>query len=135
MDRLDGAAHPRVGDRQEAELWQEEEAGVQAIAAEALHEAVLAAVEALAADGCVNFVAQRLPALERRVEPVGFGVVQRAIEGDPAHHLGEGEVASSAAHFPDALVRLAPDVLEMLDHLALEVPARAGRDQPALARL
>ena len=32
----------------------------------------------------------------------------RAVDRDPGHHLGVGEVAARAAHLPDALVGLAP---------------------------
>src|SRR5262249_7893082 len=54
----------------------------------------------------------------------------RAIEGDPRHDLGIGEVLAPAAGFPDAFIRLAPDALEVGQKRLLLGPARFARSEP-----
>ena len=58
-----------------------------------------------------------------------------AIEGDPGHHLGVGEMARTAAHFPEALVGLLPDSVEMAEQRALEGPVLLAQVEAAAARL
>ena len=54
-----------------------------------------------------------------------------AVEGDPGHHLRVHEVLAAAAHLPDALVRLLPDLLQVLQQRALQVPAVLVRSEAA----
>ena len=44
-----------------------------------------------------------------------------AVERDPRHHLGVGEVLSRAAHLPDALVGPLPSVLEEIEERQYQV--------------
>src|SRR5438034_9422924 len=43
-----------------------------------------------------------------------IGETHRSIEGDPAHHLRVGEVKRAVPYFPDARIRLPPDVADMV---------------------
>src|SRR5277367_1623874 len=45
-----------------------------------------------------------------------------------------GEVAPAAPHFPDALVRLPPDILEVQNKAALQRPSRVARREAGAAR-
>ena len=105
----------RVLGRQEPDQRQQQQARVQLLAAVGLDEGAELGVEALRADLAVDPLAQRAPAVDRALEPELLDRADRAVEGDPGHDLGVGEVASAAAHLPDALVRLVPDLLEVLD--------------------
>ena len=58
--------------------------------------------------------------------PNSLDGLDRAVEGDPRHHLRVGEVAARAAHLPDPLVRLAPGRLEELEQRA-RAPSRRRR--------
>ena len=55
--------------------------------------------------------------------PKASALADRAVERDPGHHLGVGEVPRPAAHLPDALVRLAPDRLEVLERARAATPS------------
>ena len=69
------------------------------------------------------------------VRPCSSTIRIAAVERDPRHHLRVGEVASRAAHLPDPLVGLAPDVLEAVEQAAAERPGVVQRREPAGARL
>src|SRR5204862_246686 len=92
-------------------------------------EAVELRVEPLRADLGVDLVADRLPVRDRRlagmqiVVPPHLDAADRPVEGDPGHDLGMDEVAPPAAHLPDALVRLPPRRLEMLDERLTDAQA------------
>jgi hypothetical protein len=57
-----------------------------------------------------------LPPLQGRFEVELLGESDRAVEHDPGHHLGVGEVAAWPPRFPDPVVRLTPDRLDVIDH-------------------
>src|SRR5258707_1148563 len=70
------------------------------------------AIERLLANIGMDLVAQLAPALG----PVGaepFGDLDRPVEGDPGHHLRMSEMLRRAAHLPDTLVGLIPDISQM----------------------
>ena len=92
-------------------------------------------IEAALAHLVVNLVAQLAPVVERPFEPEGLRALDRAIEGDPGHDLGIGEMLRRPAHFPDALIGLAPDILEMFEKRDLSVPSGFVGRQPAAPRL
>src|SRR5690606_29546074 len=75
------------------------------------------------------------PAFERRPHPELLRALDRAIEGDPRHHLRVREVLPSAAHFPDALVRLIPDAFEMIDECPRHLPGFGARVETSLPRV
>ena len=112
LDRGDGGRDARVVDREEADERQEQEARVEPVRAVRLRERADALVEALPAHLGVHLVAQREPPLDRPGATVLLHDPDAAVERDPRHHLRVGEVATRAAHLPDPLVGLAPDVLE-----------------------
>src|SRR3546814_12848812 len=60
-----------------------------------LHETVLRRVEAFVADLGMNRVAHGAPAFQRRMQAELFGRTHRAVEGDPGHHLGMGEMPAT----------------------------------------
>src|SRR6516165_4707573 len=62
---------------------------------------------------CMNLVAQLTPVIERTSEFKSFKILNCAIHGDPGHHFGMNELLSSSTDFPDALIGLHPDLLEM----------------------
>src|SRR5262245_59021915 len=77
----------------------------------------------------MDFVGHSAPA----VGPAGakpFGNLDRAVEGNPRHHLGMGEMLRWAADLPDALVRLIPDTSEMLKDGVADGGAAFYRGQP-----
>ena len=88
-----------------------------------LHEALLLGAVALAADRIVNALPQRTPLIQPRRQVELLGTTDRAVHCDPGHRFGEGEMPGAAAHFPDALVRLVPDLHQVIDQLPLNVPA------------
>src|SRR2546423_1115150 len=76
-----------------------------------------------------------LPACNPSFVPLENGLEITVGEGHPAHDLGISEVAARAAHFPEPLVGLGPDLLEVLEQLALQRPGRVLLGDSALARL
>jgi hypothetical protein len=75
------------------------------------------------------------PALERSGQIVHFRALDRAIEGDPRHCLGIGEVLAPAAHLPDAFVGFMPDLLDVLENFELQIPGGLLDPEAALPRL
>ncbi|MCY1417433.1 hypothetical protein D9M71_329680 [compost metagenome] len=65
----------------------------------------------------------------------GVGQPCGAVEGDPGHHLGVHELLPAATHFPDALVRLAPDAFDIRQYQARNGGAARVTGQPAPDRL
>src|SRR5262249_58510352 len=53
-----------------------------------------------------------------------FGCGHRRTGAPPGIALGGVKVGPTASHFPDAFVRLFPDLLKMLDQLLLQRPPR-----------
>src|SRR5205085_8177210 len=100
-----------------------------------LHERVPCRIVPMAAHIVVDRLTQRLPAIGVPVEAEALDAAERAIDGDPRHDLRMREVPARAAHFPDALVRLIPDVGEMVDERALEGPVRLAGFEAAAAAL
>src|SRR5262245_58394200 len=52
-----------------------------------------------------------------------------AIKCYPCHDLGIGELARFTPDFPDAFVRLAPDILKIPEEHFLELPSSATRSK------
>src|SRR6185437_6332640 len=76
----------------------------------------------------VNVVAYPSQAVERTI-PADLLAdllqnLDRAVEGDPSHHLGVRKVLRGAAYFPDALVRQMPNPSEVTQN------GTADRDCP-----
>jgi hypothetical protein len=91
-----------------------------------LREGATLAVVAALADLSVDLVAGLLPALQRGVQLERLDESHGTVEHYPGHHLRVCEVLSRSARFPDPIVRVAPDRLDVLDD---PLPARP---QPVL---
>src|SRR5262249_26609319 len=123
LDRGDGAAHPWIICRQEANEGDEQQARVELAAAEALREGVALTVKSKPTNHRMHAVADFPPQFQRRLKIEPLGIAHRAIHGDPRHDLGKRELPATTSDFPDTLVWLLPDLLQMLDQLPLQCPA------------
>jgi hypothetical protein len=83
----------------------------------------------------VDALALGTPLHDRRCEIEALGILDRTIEGHPDHDLGIREMLRRTAHFPDAAVRLFPHRAQMLEELALDIPAGLGLGNASPARL
>src|SRR5262245_55947831 len=72
----------------------------------------------------MDLIADRAPALDGSWAAELLAQLDPAVEGNPGHHLGVGEVASLAPNLPDPLVGLAPCLLEQPEHVQAELPGR-----------
>src|SRR5215216_1391371 len=115
-DRVDRAGDPLVGAGKEPHERDGEDTRVELLGSIVLGEGAPLAVVALLADLPVDLVAGLLPALQRRFQTELLAESNGAVEHDPRHDLGVGVVAPRPAAFPDSVVRLAPDRLDMLDY-------------------
>ena len=116
LDRPYGRFHARIVDRQEAGHGHEQQAGVERLAAVILHEGVAPGVPTLLADLRVDGFACAPPAGQRAFQIELFGHGDGAVEGDPGHDLRMHEMPPGPTHLPDAVVGLAPDRLQEVDH-------------------
>ncbi len=98
-------------------------------------EGVAAGVESLLADGRVHAVPNLSPTLQRSLQVETLRITHCAIKGDPRHDLRMGEMAAPTPYFPDSIVRLLPNPLQVLDQLLLLRPGRADRSEHVHARL
>ena len=64
-------------------------------------------------------------------EPEVLDRLDGAIESDPRHHLGVGELGPLAPHLPDALVGMLPVAFEPFHHGLLDAPRVLVRLHPA----
>ena len=123
FDRHQRAANLGMIGRQEADERNLQQARVEPPRAIELNEAAQLLVEALGADLGVDLIGVLAPS------PGDFGAaVSRrhlpgAVERDPRHHLRMGEVSRAPAHFPNALVGLAPNQLQVLEDHAADILA------------
>ena len=87
------------------------------------------------ADLGVDLVPERTQLVDRRVErrQVHRRRLHRPVERDPRHHLRVREVPARPAHLPDALVGLAPAVLEEVDDRLRRCPRTSGSSVAARA--
>ena len=120
--------------RQKADEGNEQQACVQCRVAERLDKRVLLGVVPTLAHFLMNRRPNLSPALEGPIEPEFLDRAHRAIERDPRHHLRMREVARTASHFPDALVGISPDFLEVRDQRALQRPGRLAGGETRAAR-
>src|SRR5262245_65794463 len=72
----------------------------------------------------MDLIADRAPAPDRSWAAELLAQLDPAVEGNPSHHLGVGEVASLAPNLPDPLVGLAPCLLEQPEHVQAAPPGR-----------
>ena len=127
LDGFDRADDARIVGGQEAHEREHQAAGVELGRAVVLREGTDGRVVALLADLAMHVVAQVVPLGEGLVGPTGFAQLHPAVDGDPRHHLRVHEVATWAADLPDAVVGLGPDLLDVLDENAGQVPDIVGQ--------
>ena len=75
------------------------------------------------------------PLIERRLEAEGFRALDAAVERDPCHHLRRYVMLAVTAALPDATVRLVPDLGQMIQHDAFQIPRTFVELQLGHARL
>ena len=137
LDRRDRAANTLVAGGKEPDERHEQQARVDSVRAVRLHERCRArGSNAFSQTSSWMLLAKGAPAVERPIEMTLLGAVDGAIERDPGHDLGMGEVLRRAAHFPDARdPGCCQTRFEMLDERALELPGVVALGHVAAARL
>ena len=135
LDRLDGRAIARIVRLQEADRREQQQAGVEIAAAVGAHEAVARLAPAMRRHVVADRVAHGAPAFHVAGQAEHLGAFDGAVERDPHHRLRVGEVLRRGAHLPDAVIRLAPDRLQMIEQRDLHVPAGFACRQSAAAAL
>ena len=99
LDRRDGPAHTRIVGRQKAYLGYQQRARIQKIAVIRLGEGAQFGIECAPADLFVDLGPDPTPVLDRTIESKQFDALDGAIERDPDHDLGMGEVTAFTAHY------------------------------------
>src|SRR5262249_53978497 len=75
------------------------------------------------------------PTFQRRLQFETLRITHRAIQSNPCHDLRQGKVAATASHLPNSIVRLLPDLFQMLDQGLLQRPGRLDGSKSVLSRL
>src|SRR6185312_7591081 len=91
----------------------EQQACIQGFRAIGLHEAAELGIVGLGAYVGVDGVGNLAPMRGRPLVAELLNKFHGAVESDPDHDLGMGEMLARPAYFPQAFVGLAPDALEM----------------------
>ena len=115
-DRVDGVRDALVAPGQEPDQRDVEHTRVELLRPVVLRERAAPGVVALLTDLAVDLVPSVLPALDGTFEREPLREPHGAVEHHPGHDLGVGVVAPWPAAFPDPVVGLAPDRLDMLDY-------------------
>src|SRR5262249_32813108 len=133
LDSRDRAAHAWIFRRQEADDGHQQQTRIELAASEALRKGVAVAVESKLANRRVDVVANLSPTFQRCIQFETLGITYRAIQSNPCHDLGKGKVATTASHFPNSIVRLLPDLFQMLDQRPLLWPGRLDGSKSILS--
>jgi hypothetical protein len=115
LNCFESSANPWVIGRKKTDERNQKQARIQALRAEGLHEAIDLPVEPALTNFRVNLIGDPSPFSPRLMKRLGLYGARRAVERDPRHHLGMHEVLSLATHFPNAFVRLPPDLSEVIE--------------------
>src|SRR5262249_56340291 len=97
FDCCDRAGRARVAGRQESDRGNEQGAGIELVRSIGLDERAESRIERLLAHFIADLVADAAPPVERALEAERFPAFDRAIESDPRHDLGIGEMLAPAA--------------------------------------
>src|SRR5262245_31977050 len=92
-------------------------------------------IEPFLANFRVDLGTKLAPMIQRPFKVEGLRALDRAIEGNPRHHLRMGKVLRSSADLPDTLVWQAPYLFKVRKQNALKTPGFGKSLQPADARL
>lgn len=84
-----------------------------------MSECADARIERLLANLVVNRLPYRFPAIDRAFDCELLAQLDGAIERDPGHDFGIREVLAPTPDFPDAFIRLAPYLGEVIEEGAL----------------
>src|SRR5262249_12499113 len=122
LDGLDGAANARIIWREETDEGQKQQTGVQSRTAVGLCERAEVMVPGLVADLGVDVAADAAPPFDGSFAAELLTEFDPAVERHPRHHLGVREVPRLAAPFPHPMVRFAPALLELAEHVPAEFP-------------
>src|SRR5262249_12842224 len=114
---------------------QQQQTGVNLPAAIRLHESASLGIETVGANVGADLVANTAPAVQWTAEAESFSTLDTAVDSNPRHHIGIGEMTCWTAHLPHTLIGLSPCLFEMLEHGDLQRPARIAACQSAAARL
>ncbi len=127
-----GAADPLIVTGEEPDGGQQQRRRVECGATVVLGECSQVVVPRLGQHFRVHSMPDLPPALDGARQTVLLDGADRPVERDPHHDPGMGEIALGATNFPQAIVRLVPDLLEMPQHAALQRPRLGGLRQAAL---
>ncbi len=136
LNGRNGAEHARVVRAQESGARNQQQAGIELIAAIDLHEGIQTLVETLLQDLHPQRLPVLPPGLQIAFHPIGLGVGDAAVQRAPRHDLGEDEGLAAAAHLPDTVIGIAPDLTEVVGEGPLHPPAggQVGKTQAAAFR-
>src|SRR4030095_16094437 len=81
----------------------------------------------------MDLVAYRAPARDGAMQLEAFTGLDGPVEGDPAHHPRVSVRAGRASLLPYAVIRLAPDLLEVAEQRFLQSPGIRERTEVSLA--
>src|ERR1700730_17888781 len=126
LDRRDRSAHPLIARGQEADYGDAQQARVEGLRTIGLDEASELGIVAFIADLGMDAVADGAPFVIRTVEFVRFAPLDGAIEGDPSHDLRMYEMLARSSDLPDALIRLGPNLGEVIEKDAPMSPTVLG---------
>ncbi len=127
LDSLDGAPHPGIVGREEADQRDHQQTGVELVGPVVLGERPDRGVEPLVADLVMDLLADLLPPVDRTFPTVFLRRLDGTVDGHPCHDLRVGEVAAGTPNLPDAVIRLAPPVLQKVHQRELELPTGTPR--------
>ena len=111
----------RVVGRQEAHQRGQQQRRVERLAAVVLGQHA-ALVDAVGQDVLLDLLGRKLPFRGLAVLSGHPGDLGAAVDGDPAHDLGGGEVLQLTAHLPDPGIGLAPVLQRLADLLVQDRP-------------
>ena len=124
-------AGSQVGRRKKADKRDLKERRIQLPRPVILNETAEFGIESVAADLRVKLVGDAPPAPRRSRIASSVRRHRRAIEGHPGHHLGMREVPPATAHFPNSLLGVTPDRLQVLEGDVAEIIGAFERRQAA----
>ena len=122
FQRVEGADDARIVGGQKADQRDAQAGGVQVLGTVALHKTVQLFIEAVFQNVRMDFVTglypfrqQGLMFFEIRIvaAPVLLVCGDGAVKSGPRHDFGMDKMPAFAAHLPDAVVGLAPDLLQV----------------------
>src|SRR4029077_5120977 len=119
--------------RQEANYGHQQQTRIELAAAKALREGIAVRIKSTLANRRVNVVADLSPTLQWNLQFESLSVTHGAINSHPVHNFGKGKMAPTASHLPNSIIRLLPDLFQMLDKRLLLSPGRLDGSKSVLS--